>query len=420
MKNRIIAVSVFLCASAHAITSEVVRIKFQEVTPAELVDTMLEAGEAVVTRDESNSQGTVTIHVGDGATPGGAIVSDPFSFKAAYTRQLLRSEYTMTPYGNAAYSNNVWDLITPIGSGYYSAANTGGVFISSAYPIARVEGTKISSHSALTENAINTTIYTVSTNFVIGAEETDDSVPSMADSYRAGVSNLIVYTWVGSHLLGITNNATSSTFLVGTPAHESAAIPLGWWQGQMTNHYGQDWSLYGAYAPVDLAYQDLWHNPYVSCVSTGYAGSVVWRRNYYNGETRDLMTLTTTNREFHIATYEATTTSVVVRIDASLPFASAPVIQFTTNLHNAVWTNLTTACDWPISSWYTESGVRKWRVFTLSASYATTDQAFFKVNGTATNTPVEALTLDVPLRMYDYGTSTYRSVILSNGVFIAQ
>lgn len=416
----IIAVSVFLCVSAHAITSEVVRVRLQEVTPPELVDTILEEGEAVVTRNEANSRGTVTIHVGDGTTPGGAIVSDPFSFRAAYTRPLLRSEYTISSYGNAAYSNNVWDLITPIGSGYYTAANTGGVFISSAYPIARVEGTEISSSSSLSGNAINTTFYTVSTNFIIGAEEKESGFPGSSASFRAGISNLTIYTWVGTHLLGITNNATSSTFLVGTPYHESAALPLGWWQGQMANHYGQDWSLYGAYSPVDLAYQDLRHNPYVSCVSTGYAGSVVWRRNYNNGETRDLMTLTTTNREFRIATYEATSTSVVVRVDASIPFGSAPVIQFTTNLHNAVWTNLTTACDWPTSSWYTESGVRKWRVFTLSASYANTDAAFFKVYATATNTPVESLTLDVPLRMYDYGTSTYRSVILSNGVFVAQ
>jgi hypothetical protein len=190
-----------------------------------------------------------------------------------------------------------------------------------------------------------------------------------------------------------------STLLVDTPVHESAAIPLGWWLSQMSGRYGEDWSSWGAKSTVDLAFQDLKMSPYLSCVSTGNTGSVVWRRNYLDGSTRDLMTLSTTNKEFHIATYETTSTSVVMRVDASLPFADAPIIQMTTNLSNIAWINLATTSDWPNSTWYSVDGVRKWRVFTLTTTHPGGSSAFFRVHGTATNTVEEALVLDVPLKV---------------------
>ncbi len=395
-------ISVLFCVSiagtSSAVTSEVIRVKMQEATPIELKDTVLESGESVIVRNEDNSRGTVTIHVGDGQTAGGSIVSDPFSLKSPYQRQLLRSEYTIAPYGNAVYINGVWNLISPVASGSYSAANTGGVEIVSSYPLSRVGCDKILSNAYFNGDRLNEVSYAVRTNFTVGAQE--DNAPYMgAVSFRGACSNLTVYAWVGSNLLGTTNNAISTTFLVGTPVHESAAIPRGWWLSEMSGRYGEDWSSWGAKSTVDLAFQDLKMSPYLSCVSAGNTGSVVWRRNYLDGSTRDLMMLSTTNKEFHIAHYEHTTTSVVVRIDASLPFAAAPVIQMTTNLLNVVWTNMDTTSDWPATTWYTVDGVRKWRVFTLTTTYPGNSMAFFRVQGTSTNTAEEALLLEIPLKV---------------------
>lgn len=412
MRN-ILAVLLFsiIATQSSAVTSEVFRVKMQEVTPVELKDTVLESGESVIVRGQDNSRGTVTIHVGDGQTSGGVIVSDPFSLKAPYQRQLLRSEYTIAPYGNAVYSNGVWELITPRSGASYSAVNTGGVVIASSYAISRVDADDTSSNSGFTGDILNDTAYTVRTNFVVNGYE-ENAMYMETTTFRAAFSNLAVYAWVGSNLLGMTNNAIGTTMLVDTPVHESAAIPLGWWLSQMSGRYGEDWSSFSARSTVDLAYQDLKMSPYLSCVSTGNTGSVVWRRNFLDGSTRDLMTLSTTNKEFHIATYEGTTTSVVVRIDASIPFAAAPVIQMTSNLTNIAWINLATTSDWPASTWYTVGGVRKWRVFTLTAVKPSSSTAFFRVQGTATNTVEEALLLEVPLHVIGNATISGISKII--------
>jgi hypothetical protein len=166
----------------------------------------------------------------------------------------------------------------------------------------------------------------------------------------------------------------------------------------MANHRGDDWSTYAATTTVDAAWQPIRHNPYLSCVSTGNAGNLVWQRRYASGTTRDLMTLSSTNHTYHMVAYTLDSTSVVVQIDASCPFASAPVIQVCTNLPEQIWSNLTTTSTWPTATWTrATSGALLYPVFELSAAINLTNQSFYRVSATATDTDLDALTLSVPL-----------------------
>jgi hypothetical protein len=217
-------------------------------------------------------------------------------------------------------------------------------------------------------------------------------------NFRASISNMSVWAWVGTGLLGITNDARCSTLLVGDPAIDDAAISRGWFLSSMANHRGDDWSTYAATTTVDAAWQPIRHNPYLSCVSTGNAGNLVWQRRYASGTTRDLMTLSSTNHTYHMVAYTLDSTSVVVQIDASCPFASAPVIQVCTNLPEQIWSNLTTTSTWPTTTWTrATSGALLYPVFELSANISLTNQAFYRVSATATNTDLDALTLSVPI-----------------------
>jgi hypothetical protein len=387
-----------LCAcSSIAATSSVSRIRPQEITSIETADTILDRDELVYSRDEANSGSGIALRIGDGATPGGTIVSDVFALRTPFLRQLRRDEYQVTTFGNVTFSNSAWEMITRRSDTSASAANTGTLVISSSYPIAEVLGTFAYNATALSGDDLNARTYTIKTNYSFTAAEQSGIYP-ITVNFQASISNMSVWAWVGTGLLGITNDARCSTLLVGDPATDDAAISRGWFLSSMANHRGDDWSTYGATTTVDAAWQPIRHNPFVSCVSTGSAGNLTWQRRLANGATRRLMELSSTNRTFAMVAYMSSSSNVVVQIDASCPFASAPIIQVCTNLPEQIWSNLTTTSTWPTTTWTrAASGALLYPVFELSAAINQTNQGFYRVSATATNTDLDALSLSVPL-----------------------
>jgi len=388
---------VFCACSSIAATSSVARIKPQEITSIETADTILERDELVYSRDEANSGSGIALRIGDGATPGGTIVSDVFALRTPFLRQLRRDEYQITTFGNVTFSNSAWEMITRRSASSASAANTGTLVISSSYPIAEVLGTFVHNAATWDGDDLNARTYTIKTNYSFTIAEKSGLYPDVVN-FQASIANMSVWAWVGAGMLGKTNDARCSTLLVGDPEIDDAAISRGWFLSSMATHRGDDWSTYAATTTVDAAWQPIRHNPFLTCVSTGNAGNLVWQRRYASGTTRDLMTLSSTNRNFAMIAYAQGSTSVVVQIEASCPFASAPVIQVCTNLPGQVWSNLTTLSTWPTTTWRrATSGALLYPVFELSAIINQTNQGFYRVSATATNTDLDALMLSVPL-----------------------
>jgi hypothetical protein len=383
-----------------ATTSAVSRIKPQEITTIEIADTVLDRDELVYCRDEANIAGTIALRIGDGATPGGALVSDAFALRTSFLRPLRRDEYQIMTYGNVTYSNAAWQMLTRRTASSMNLSNTGALVISSAYPIAQVLGSQSGSDSCvLMGDELNVRNFSIKTNYTIWANEIYDAPPETTIPYYLSISNMTVWAWVGSSYIGVTNDVRASDILVADPAADASAISRGWFLSAMAGHRGDDWSAYAATTPVDAAWQPIRHNPYLSCISSGNAGNLVWQRRYASGITRDLMTLSSTNRTYGMtATY--TGTNIEVLVDASCPFAAMPIIQACTNLISGNWTNLTTVSTWPTTTWSrAASGALRHPTFTLTAPIDTSTPVFFRVVGTSTNTDLDALTLSVPITL---------------------
>lgn len=406
----------FCACTCIAATSTVTRIRPQEITSLETADTVLDRGELVYCRDEANTLSAIALRIGDGTTPGGTIVSDAFALRTPFMRQLRRDEYQVTTYGNVTYSNAAWEIITRRTDSTASSANTGTLVISSAYPIAQVLGTDIQANVSLYGDSLNARIYSICTNYSFSAVE-NDAIYMGAVTFQCTITGLSVWAWVGTGLLNITNDARTSVLLVSEPTTDDSAISRGWFLSSMANHRGDDWSTYAATSTVDAAWQPIRHNPYLSCVSTGNAGNLVWQRRYASGTTRDLMTLSSTNDTYHMTAYTLGSTSIVVQIDAACPFVTSPVIQSCTNLIDHNWTNLTTTSTWPTTTWTrATSGALLYPVFTLTADIVASSNAFFRVSGSYTNTDSDALTVAVPI----YAPSFIGSGASLSGITAAQ
>lgn len=372
----------------------------QEIDPVEIADTVLDAGEVVITRGEDVVGTTIAMRVGDGQTPGGALVSDPFSFKTPYMRLLSRRDYTIVPHGNATFSSNIWDLITPRDGGVWDPANTGGLYISSAYPIAMIAGVKFGVGARTVPYVrINDIVYSWRSNLTINASELE-SLPIVPQRSRYAISNLQVYAWHGSHLLNTTNDAQGSVFLVRDPSEPQSAIPLAWWQDTMAGRYAADWSHYPATSSVDVAWQDIRFNPFLSVSSSDSAGSISLLHTSQSGAIRDVVSVVVTSSVFKIVGIEIGETNVTIAIDAAIPFGSAPVIQATTNLPSGLWTNLSTTSTWPEHEWVLRSdGSRAWKGFVLTAAKPAGSLACFRVSGASTNVPLEAIKMHLPVNI---------------------
>lgn len=387
--------------SFSATTAEVSRVRLQNMTSVETSDTVLDQGEVVYLDDEL-TEGSMTLRVGDGVTPGGRLVSNPFSLRVPYERLLRRSEYTILPWGNAIYSNGVWSLINDRWDSIMDAANTGGISIATSEYISRVTGDLHASCVYFEKDVkLNTRIDQAVHNLNYAAREID-VLPFIQSHFYCLISNLQVYAWVGQELLGRTNDARGAALLIDAPTSAASAIPLSWFNSTMAGRYAADWSSYSATSTVDLAWQPIQHNPYVSCFSADDAGSISWVRRVHGSSDRELWSIISTSACYRVFAFTVETTNVVLHVDASVPFASAPVIQYCTNLLSGTWTNLATLSDWPTSSWHTVSGARAWRAFTLSAIIPSTPTAFFRVSGAAAVAPQETSRTALPLTILEH------------------
>ena len=397
MRAPLVILAILACGAAQATTTEVARVKLQEMVAVEVVDSVLDDGELVFTRDESSS-GAVYFRLGDGVTPGGNLISDPFALRSPYERLLRRSEYSITPWGNATYSNGVWHLISERNSTANDASNTGGIVIASSAYISRVAGTADYAMAAATSSqALNVRVYERGNSATFAALETSlpPAMGTITNRFAYGISNLQVYAWVGGDLLGTTNDTQGAKLLVADPDTFTSALPLGWWQAEMAGRYAADWSSYGATNTADIGWQDLKHNAFITCVSTGNSGSVSWVRRHNNKPDREILTISTTSTCYRIVAYEAGDT-ISIKIDSSVPFASAPTIQWSTDFTGG-WTNLVTTSAWPTSTWHEVSGVRQWPAFELSTTNPAVATAFFRVSAAAAAQPQETLRTAIPI-----------------------
>lgn len=367
----------------------------ERMTELETMDTTPAEGELVAVVD-CDSQ-TVQVRYGDGATVGGLIVADPYSIKSAYYRQLTRGEYSVVLGGNASVTNGVYQLITRREVGAYSEGdpNTGTLRITPRASGMLLSGVAFGwdSYGAGGSETATPGYVAGATNVLLSAVQTLMPPGDGGTAFYA-VSNLAVFGWVGTHLIGATNDCRGNVLLVRDAEADDEALNLGEHNRRMRDHRAEDWSLYAATQTVDMAWQDVELSPYFRITGTARgadiavttAGGVL----VTNAISIDYMGQACT-----IVAYSVGSTSVTLWVEASITMTNAPVAQTCTNLSEAAWVDVGAAASWPATSWVTATDGRRFPAWTFTAA-RTTSPSFYRVLGypaPATN----SVTINLPL-----------------------
>lgn len=388
---------VMVLAVLSGLSGQAGPLGIQKMTDGEAIDTVLNEGEVVAIATETDPA-TVHLRYGDGETAGGIIVADPYAVQSAYHRALSRSEYSVVMSGRATVTNGVYWLLTAGAASAYDAANVGALTIRP-----RAAGTLLSGVSYVRDDYASYFSedeypdYTAgATNIVLSAQQIQ-MPPIVGGTVLSVVSNLAVYGWVGTHLIGSTNDCRGTVLLVMDAASDAEALNLGTHNRLMANHRAENWSLYAATQAVDMAWQDVWLSPYARLTGTAKGADLALTTP--NGMLiTNALSIHYDRQACTIVGYILGATNVTLLIEAGVTMTNAPVIMATTsNLTSAIWTARVTATDWPTETWYTASSGRRFQTWTLTANKTPgAAQEFFKVQGypaPATN----SVTVNLPL-----------------------
>lgn len=349
----------------------------------EALDTVLDDGEVVAIKTPTDPA-TVQLRYGDGETAGGIIVADPYSIKAAYHRALSRSEYSVTMAGNCTVSNGVYKLLTERqNASSYSAANVGSITV---LPRGDVLLSGCSYTQSLTLASVTSD---ESPGYALGATGivfTASEYPTIGNPINGNVSarvgGLTVFGWMGTHLIGKTNDCRGTMLLVADAVGDDEALNLGEHNRLMLNHRGENWSLYAATQQVNLAWQDLILNPYAKWTGTAKGADLTLTTPKGEAIT-NAISVRYDRAASTIVGYVLSATNVTLIVEAGVTLTAAPAIHGTTsNLLTAVWTARATTTDWPTQTSYTASNGKRFPTWTLRAARtAGAAQEFFKVVG---------------------------------------
>lgn len=367
----------------------------ERMTELETMDTVPADGELVAVVDDGAP--TVQVRYGDGETAGGLIVADPYSIKSAYYRALTRSEYAVTLAGNATVSNGVYQMITRRPASEYSEGdpNTGTLRIAP-----RAAATLISSvsygrtaYGAELSVAATPDYVQGATNVLLAGTQLG-MPPGDGKTAFVAVSNLTVYGWVGTHLIGSTNDCRGTVLMVRDAVDDDEPINQGELNRRMRNRRAEDWSGYAATQAVDMAWQGVWLSPY--CRITGTArGADIAVMTASGGLVTNAISIDYMGQACTIVAYSVGATSVTLWVEASIAMTNAPVAQTCTNLLEAAWLDAGAASSWPATTWVTATDGRRFPAWTFTAP-RTTAPSFYRVlgyPGTATN----SVTVNLPL-----------------------
>lgn len=354
----------------------------EKMSEAEALDTILDEGELTAIKTATDPA-TVQLRYGDGETAGGIIVADPYAVQSAYHRLLSRSEYSIIISGRAVVTNGVYRLLTGVAASAYDEENTGAITIRP-----RSAGTLLSGVSYVRDDYAcdfgedEFPDYTAgATNILLTAQQMQ-MPPLVGGTVRCVVSNLAVYGWVGTHLIGSTNDCRGNVLLVRDAQGDDEALNLGEHNRLLLNHRAENWSLYAATQQVNLAWQDLLLNPYAKWTGTAKGADLTLTTP--NGTLiTNALSIRYDRTACTIVAYVLSATNVMMIVEAGVSMTNAPTILGTvSNLSSAIWTARSTTSDWPTQTWYTASSGKRFPTWTLRAARTVgAAQEYFKVSG---------------------------------------
>jgi hypothetical protein len=361
----------------------------------EAQDTVLDDGEVVAIKTTSDPA-TVQLRYGDGETAGGIIVADPYSIKAAYHRPLARSEYSIILSGRAVVTNGVYRLLTVGPANAYDAANVGGMTIRPRNTAAKLSAISYlqSDYGASFAETEYPAFARGATNITLAAAQMKSS-PIDGGTVRCIVSNLTVYGWEGTHLIGKTNDCRGTMLLVADAAEDDEALNLGTHNRLLANHRGENWSLYAATQAVDMAWQNVWLSPY--CRLTGTANGADLAITKPSGAlATNAVSIHYAGQACTIVGYQLSATNVTFWVESSITMTNAPAVQACTNLTVGTWNTRTATSTWPATSWHQAGSGKRFPVWTMTTA-RTAPSEFFRIVGypSAANNHV---TINLPLR----------------------
>jgi hypothetical protein len=371
----------------------------QRMEEIEATDTVLNDGELAAIKTATDPA-TVQLRYGDGETAGGIIVADPYSIKSAYHRALARSEYSAIMTGNCTYSNGTYTLLTErVQAMADNPANVGSLILQPRADLL-FSGVSYSQNATWANVAVaNNPPYPVgTTSITFTASESDALGNPMAGDVTARIRDITVYGWVGTHLIGRTNDCRGTMLLVRRARTDDEALNLGEHNRLMRDHRAENWSAYAATQQVNLAWQDLILTPYCKMTGTEHGADIALTKP--NGATAtNAISIYYAGRACTIVGYRLTATNATLWVEASITMTNAPVIQSTTsNLLTAVWANRATTSTWPTETWYTASSGKRFQTWTLTAPRtAGAAQEYFRVSGSP-NASDNHVTINLPLR----------------------
>jgi hypothetical protein len=241
MKRHIITLCVLIAiVCSGAVTLR--RIIIQRADVALLAQMDLAPGEMVWLR---NTDGTVTLRVGDGIAPTGRIPIDPAASRIHTDRPLdPHTEYYIETFGGAVAAANGTYTITA------AVAPTAGV---------RIVSIDLPLHSVAYENTAasfddfdrqvetaphNSQLTTLLTNVVTLTSPTKTSIT---------ISNITARGWSDRSAIGGTNDMSETTVYVGHATAPQNPLPLLQMQAWLANNEGKHWSLHPALNHIQMA-----------------------------------------------------------------------------------------------------------------------------------------------------------------------
>jgi hypothetical protein len=185
-----------------------------------------------------NPDGSATLRLGDGVTPGGRILADPAQVRVAPQRTLNPySEYTITPYGGATANED--------GSYSISAAAcaSGGIrIVSQTLPLSSVQF----SQPPITEDDRSMWIMADPDDSELVLEATNVVTITASTAIGITISNLCAFGWIDRIAIGHTNDYRNSIIYADSAIHPSSPTTLGQMQTWLASNEGRHWSLWPA------------------------------------------------------------------------------------------------------------------------------------------------------------------------------
>ncbi len=389
LSNPIIALllACFLPGVLVAETLKIQRVKVQELTVAELADTILQEGEVVRVIDEIDDDTSIVLRVGDGFTAGGQVVTDPWSMRFTTVRELSRDEYVVFGEGEASFSGGVWTLM-PESTGAGNPSIYGKITIVSQHPLSGFEydiqsqGVNI---TKLPARFLGGNVFTAT----LEARQ-HSPVPGPDLNFYAAVSNITVSAWTAPHLIGREYDIRQGKVYVRGQALTNLAdnepINKRVFNNRMRDLYGDDWWRYPALGDVRL---DGWRaslTPRLSLRGLDEGQQWVYRtpagidRVVAHAHYASSTVSTNVTQTFDILKADMRD-DIKIWISATVTFEDAPEIQWKPSLtDDSPWVGLSTTTAWPATENVTVGG-NTYAAFKLETSRPMSDTAFFRVYG---------------------------------------